>query len=287
MPSSILDGLTSLNESIPTLDELRATLDSAISTPINSLRASINSTLSNATIDVDTLPVPAKGTVDLCSNLDTSFISDVGDDIGRFVKIALGLVVVLMVLLVAACAVWERYRYRAFLEGIMRARESWLIDLGVSSASSPNTQADARDALSKSNLLSFISASNHPTLSLYLSRIATWCRMPTDRRTSLYWFGSYICQPVALAFLALGVVGLLLVQIQLAVLEGPLRDLAQSRAADGASEFSSSVTGGINSKMEALGAEWATSSNQRIVALQDNINEDLVSYDSVAGARRH
>ena len=272
----MLQGLTSLNNSIPTLDELRASLNSVISAPVNSLRSTIATNLGNATIDVELLPVPAKETVELCTGLDTSFLDDVGHSLAKVIKVSMGLIVLAAVLFIVACALFERWQYRSFLEGVARARESWLLDLGHSPVA-PTATIDARDALSDRNLLSFLSASNHPTLSLVLSRIANRLRLLPSTRSSLYWFGAYIFHPAALAFLALGVVGLIVVQIQLAVLQGPVKDGAQARASDGAGEFSTSVMGSINSQMASTSAEWAEGSNKVITAMQTTLNDDLVS----------
>lgn len=277
LPSSILSGLTSLNDSLPTLAELRSTLDSLISTPIDALRSEINSTLANATIEVELLPVPAKDTVELCTNLDTGFLDDVGHDLAKFIKIALGLIVLLAALLVLAGALYERWEYQRLLEGVQRAREAWLMDLGHSS-SAPSTTVDVREVLADRNLLSFLSASQHPTLSLYLSRAASSLRLSPAGRSRAYWFGAYIFHPSALAFLTLGIVGIIVVQVQLAVLEGPVKDMAQSRASDGAGEFSTSVLSSINGKMNATSVDWAEGSNKVIGALQTGINDDLVSH---------
>jgi len=103
LPSTVIDALTELNSSIPTLDEFRSSMNSLISTPIEALRTNINSTLSNRTIEVEMLPVPARQTVEICNDLDTSWIDDVGHDLGKFIKVAMGLVVLLMVLFILAC----------------------------------------------------------------------------------------------------------------------------------------------------------------------------------------
>ncbi|GAA5880772.1 hypothetical protein JCM1840_001368 [Sporobolomyces johnsonii] len=278
LPTTIIDALTELNSSIPTLDTLRSTLDSLISTPIDSLRATINSTLSNRTIDIEMLPVPAKQTVELCGNLDTSWIDSVGHDLAQFVKIAIGLVVLLMVLFILACAIYERYRYRTFLGGVAAAREAWLLDLlsGPNGAIHP---ASASDALSKTNLLSFLNASSHPTLFAYVSRLTSLLALRTSNaKANLIWFLSYIASPNAWAFLALGLVGLIVVQIQLAMLQGPVKDLARKRADEGAGEFSSSVLGTLNAKMNASSWEFADETNKVILSVQDGINDDLFGW---------
>lgn len=273
LPSGILDGLTSLNDSIPTLAELRATLDEAISTPITSLRSTIASSLSNATLDIEELPVPARQSVDVCSGLDTSFIDNVGSDLGKFVKIALALVVLLMVLLFAAGAAWEHVRYRSFLQAITDARDTWIADLNHSKTSA-TSEGHAIDTVSTDRLLTFHSSVSHPFLT---SAIARMHIHSPQWRAATAWLGSYVAHPPALAFLALGALGLLLVQVQLAVLDGPVRSLAQSQARSGAGEMSQSVTSGLNSQLRNASMEWALASNERIEALENRINDDLVS----------
>ena len=274
LPSTVIDALTDLNSSIPTLDEFRSSMNSLISTPIEALRANINSTLSNRTIEVEMLPVPAKQTVAICNDLDTSWIDDVGHDLGKFIKVAMGLVVLLMVLFILACessfrvlaqlldssisltiprndtgAIWERYSYRNFIGGVMSAREAWLRDL-VDKSSNSVHPSSAQEALSKPNLLSFLNASSHPTLFAFVSRLQRILSLRTSnaKSSNLIWFFSYIAHPHAWAFLAFGLVGLLVVQIQLWTLRGPVKDLTTKRANEGAGEFSNSVIGTLNAK---------------------------------------
>lgn len=279
LPDTLVNALTSLNSSIPTLSEFRSTLDDLISKPIESLRANINGTLSNSTIDVELLPIPPKQTVELCTNLDTSWIDDVGSDLGKFVKVAIGLVVLVMALFIIANALWEKWRYRVFLGGVEAAREAWLNDL-LSAASSVAHDAKsqtAHETLSTTNLLSFLNASSHPTLFRHVSRLASFLRLSTSSsRADLIWFLSYIAHPPAWAFLALGLVGLIVVQIQLAILDGPIRRMVRRRAEDGAGQFSSSVMGALNEKMRNASESWANGTNQVILGLQDDVNNNLV-----------
>ncbi|GAA5844266.1 hypothetical protein JCM9279_001748 [Rhodotorula babjevae] len=282
LPDTLINALTDLNSSIPTLDEFRSGLDSLISTPIEALRAQINSTLSNSSIDVELLPVPARQTVELCHDLDTAWVDDVGDGLAKSVKIAIGLVVLAMALFIAVNALWERYRYRAFLGGVAAAREAWLLDLvGAAAAADPKalTASTAHDALSTTNLLSFLNASAHPTLFRLVSRLAALLRLETpSSRANLVWFLSYVAHPYAWAFLALGVVGLVVVQVQIAVLDGPVRRMTKDRANQGAGEFSSSVTGTLNEKMELSAAEWAQSTNRAVLGVEDGINTNLFGW---------
>lgn len=78
-------------------------MNSLISDPIEALRTNVNATLSNRTIEVELLPVPARQTVDVCTGLDTTWIDDVGDDLGKFVRVAIAVVIGLMIFFILAC----------------------------------------------------------------------------------------------------------------------------------------------------------------------------------------
>lgn len=236
---------------------------------MNALRTNIKSTLGNATISIGTLPVPSKSSVSLCGNLNTSFIDDVGSTISKFTKIMLGLLALAAILLAIFNFYWERYRWKCYLASVNRAKEAWSIDM---------SDGITRDeAMSIPNLLAFLSASQHPRLSLSLARIARWLGLTKERKASLYWFGNYIAHPMALIFLMLGVSGLIIVEIQLGLLEGPLKGTVQGQAKVGASDFSNQVLKVVNDNMNGTSIKYANDSNTIIQDLQHGINNDLVS----------
>lgn len=130
----------------------------------------------------------------------------------------------------------------------MSAREAWIRDL-VDKGSASVHPSSAQEALSKPNLLSFLNASSHPTLFAFVSRLQRIMSLRTSNaKANFLWFFSYIAHPHAWAFLAFGLVGLLVVQIQLWALRGPVKDLTTKRANEGAGEFSNSVIGTLNAK---------------------------------------
>lgn len=273
LPTTILTSLHSLNSSLPTLAALRDSLDSFISTPINTLRTNIKSTLGNATISIATLPVPSKSSVSLCGNLNTSFIDDIGSTMSKFTKIMLGLLALAAILLTVFNFYWERYRWNCYLASVHRAKEAWSIDM--------SDRITREEAMSISNLLAFLSASHHPRLSLYLARIARWLSLTRERKASLYWFGNYVAHPMALIFLMIGVSGLIIVEIQLGLLEGPLKGIVQGQATAGAGDFSNQVLKIVNDNMNGTSVKYAADSNRMIQDLQHGINNDLVKLTSV------
>ncbi|KAL8293032.1 hypothetical protein RQP46_000726 [Phenoliferia psychrophenolica] len=273
LPAGIVNGLTSLNASIPTLSELRASLDSIISTPITLLRSEVNSTMSNATILVAQLPVPDKETVDLCSTLDTGFIDDVGRTLATSIHILLGVLAAVTVLLFIGYYFWEKYRYNAVLAAVDRGRDLWRGDLA--------NGAGADSALQTPHLLAFLSATQQPFVTRIVSWIASRFRLGQQWTTSLFWFANYICHPNALLFLALGLIGLIGVEIQLALVEGPIRDAARDQAAVGAGAFSSGLTSKIDAVMANSSAAYANSTNKIILGVQDGINNNLFGWVNV------
>ncbi|GAA5834088.1 hypothetical protein JCM3766R1_004454 [Sporobolomyces carnicolor] len=293
IPSTVVDALTELNSSIPTLDEFRAAMNSLISDPIEALRTNVNATLSNRTIEVELLPVPARQTVDVCTGLDTTWIDDVGDDLGKFVRVAIAVVIGLMIFFILACAVWERYSYRNFIGGVVSARETWIRDLVVDhranadgSVEKPDLNSAAardeeeKDALSIPNLLSFLNASSHPTLCSLLRRAHRFFSIPrtSDARANSIWFCSYIAHPNAWCLLAFGLAGCAVVQVQLWLLHGPVRHVAMNRANEGAGQFSNSVVASLNTKMNESSFDFASKSNAVILSFEDGINQDLFGW---------
>lgn len=165
-------------------------------------------------------------------------------------------------------------RYRSFQDAVTDAREAWVSDLKYSK-SSPLSTLKEGEVLSRDRLLTFHASVSHPFLESMIARL----RLKSPRRrAATAWFSSYVAHPSALAFLALGALGLLLVQVQLAILKGPVREMAHSRAADGAGELSQSVASELNASLKNASFVWAVVSNERITGLEDRINGDLVSY---------
>lgn len=65
VPSDFMNGLVSLNNTLPTLDDLKAQLDDIISIPFEDLRSGI-SAMRNITINQTLLPVPQRQTLSFC-----------------------------------------------------------------------------------------------------------------------------------------------------------------------------------------------------------------------------
>ncbi|KAM0754021.1 hypothetical protein T439DRAFT_169746 [Meredithblackwellia eburnea MCA 4105] len=289
IPSTFVTSLESLNSSIPTLSQLRTTVNNLISTPIESLRATVNATMSNSTLSIEQLPVPARETVQFCDGADLSWIDDVGHVLSRTAKVGIAIVVASMVVLALASWFWEKYRYNSMLASVERARSLWLsLDHNNSSSSSRNDDGSGggekaypqqhQQQFSRQNLLAFISATEHPILALVVARLASSLRLAPRSTANLHWFAAYVFSPAALVFLLIGLVGLVSVAVQLVVIDGPVRTLANDRARRGADGFASDVAGLVARRMNASSAEFAAGSNKVILGVQDGVNNNVFGW---------
>lgn len=254
------------DSTIPSYDGLKADLQALISTPVAALRTAIASSLGNATVSVELLPVPGTNAVGICASLDTSFLGEVGHALSASLKVALGLLLLALLLLAGVSLLWEKWRYARYVEGVERARTAWQADL-----------AHGADVLSIPSLLAFLGAAQSPTVAYYLARLGNKLKLNASQRANMHWFGSYILHPWALMFLALGVVGLTVVEIQLAALDGPVRDQAQKQAQNGVVDVATSVMGVINSTMNQTSTQYANDTNAVFQNFVDGVNNDLVS----------
>jgi len=268
IPTSIVTALASLNNTIPTIDELREALNLFIAEPIDSLRTEINTTMSNATVDVELLPVPAKQSVDLCTGLDTSFIDDIGHELAKSVKTLLGITGIVLALIIVGCAVWERSRYRKYLQGVQDAL----------TAVQPVDEGKSRPYFTGPGFLSLLALVNNPSLASALSKLEGKTRLSASTYARLFWFLSYVFHPWALPFLVLGLFGLIIIEIQLAIINGPVRDHMQDVASDGVADFSNSLTSTVNANLQNSSSTFSTESNELIVALETALNDDLFDW---------
>lgn len=66
IPDDFLNALVGLNDSLPTLDELKQKMNGVIAIPFEALRTDIKTDLGNATFDRTLFPVPDKEQMAFC-----------------------------------------------------------------------------------------------------------------------------------------------------------------------------------------------------------------------------
>ena len=117
--------LISLNNSLPSLSDLKAKMDSIVDMPFELLKAEINQTRLeiSASFKSSILPVPSIKALsandanglnnDLCTGLDTSLIDDTAKALHELSNVVIGLMFLLLVLVWLALCVWEWKRWTA------------------------------------------------------------------------------------------------------------------------------------------------------------------------------
>jgi hypothetical protein len=263
VPDTVSQALSSVNASLPTLDQLRAQINNLIGVPFNALRMDINSSLTGTSIDRSLFPVPAQDSVSFCGDLDLNSVDDVANVILNFLKIALGLTALAMVILVLAMGWWERRRQRKLVEHVERVRGVWLQDetpyLGTALA--PSVES----------LLAFLSVSQHPSLYALLLRL----KLSPGLRADLEWICSLIFHPRPFTILIIGVTTLLAVEAQFLAL-GIVRRQASDQAVQSLGALDDNIRNQINSALLTKGTEWANGTNSVILGFQDGVNNDMV-----------
>jgi hypothetical protein len=268
VPDTISQALSTLNSSLPTLAQLREQIDNLIDVPFSALRTDINSSLTGKSVDLSLFPVPAQNSVSFCGNLDVGGVDDVANVILTFLKIAMGLTALAMVILLLGTAWWERRCQRKLVEHVEMVRGQWREVPSLSTTTSPN---GGEFVPTVDSLLTFLSGTQHPSLYAFFQRL----KLSPAMRCDLEWLSSLIFHPRPLAFLAIGITTLLAVEAQFLAL-GIVRGKAADQAEKSLGALADDVGNQINSVLLAQGTEWANGVNGVIMDFQNGVNNDMV-----------
>ncbi|KAH8916234.1 hypothetical protein BT69DRAFT_1228759, partial [Atractiella rhizophila] len=273
LPDGIQNALVDLNNSLPTLEQLKEEMNRIISIPFEALRQDINGTIRNFQVDVNVFPVPAANKVTFCQDLDVSFIDNIANELIKFATISLVLILVFFFIILAFMLIKERHAYRSLVENIDTTREVWFLELeggGVKET-----------VLSRGSLFTFLESAKHPLVTKITTKwLFRWfpvLRRSPQARTNLSWFISYISHPPALAFLLIGLLGLFTIQIQLLAV-GMIKDALMDKASTELDDFGAQVTQKIDNTMLGTSQEWARDINTALQNVQDDINTNMLGF---------
>ncbi|KAI0084851.1 hypothetical protein BDY19DRAFT_469538 [Irpex rosettiformis] len=276
LPQDFTDALTNLNNSLPTLSELKGKLDDIIDTPFELVKKDINETFSNLTFNANAFPIPEQNTVTFCDQMDTSIVDDLGRDLVKIAKIGVIIIILLVLVLLAANCALEWYKWRCLQNHLRYTREAWSTDPAIYHGGS-KTKGTPTLQLSNHNLLMLQGNMSHPLLTKIANRISSLLRLSPNKHIHLTWFFHYVFHPPALACFLIGFFGLLSVQVQLLAI-GPLEHKYQHQAAASASDFSNLIATSINNTMYNQSAAYANTINARVDTVQNTINDGLFGW---------
>ncbi|KAI0663471.1 hypothetical protein C8Q70DRAFT_950033 [Cubamyces menziesii] len=276
LPTDFEDSLKKLNNSLPSLSDLKDKVDSIVDTPFELLKKDINDTFAGLSFDVNALPVPEQNTVTFCDQMDTSVVDDLGRDLVKAVKIGIVIMIILIFLLIAANCALEWYKWRVMKQHMQRTREAWMSDPAVQHVTYSKTNVPVVD-MSDHNLMCLQATSAHPLLMKLANKLSTLLRLSPSQYIHLQWFFHYVFHPPALACFLIGFFGLLSVELQLLAI-GPLSAKYTEQANQSVSNFSNLIATSINASMYNQSAAYASSVNGRVDHVQSTINDGLFGW---------
>ncbi|KAG6820285.1 hypothetical protein H0H93_002897 [Arthromyces matolae] len=277
LPDSFTSALVSLNNTLPTVSQLKNEVESIIDSPFELLKKDINDTFGGINFDASVLPVPQLNTVTFCDQLDLSIVDDVGHDLIQAAKIGLIILILLALLLVGLNCLLEWYKWRCMKMHLEYTRQAWASDptmVHVDVASAPSV------TLSDHNLMMLNADSAHPLLTRIANNTSRILRLSPIQHTHLRWFLHYIFHPPALACLLIGLLGILTVEIQLVAM-GPLIAKYQELSVNATSDFSNTIFTAINGSMYNQSATYASDINSRVDTIQTTINDGVFGWVNI------
>ncbi|KAJ6485856.1 hypothetical protein C8R45DRAFT_1098609 [Mycena sanguinolenta] len=275
LPQSFTDSITALNNSLPTFNELKQIVDQFIDTPFEALKADINDTFIGLSFNSSILAVPEQNTLSFCTDLDTSFIDDLGHDIVKIAKIGILIIILLVLVLIGLNCALEWYKWRCQRRHLEYTRQAWLTDPTLyhqqSSSGTPNV------TLTDHNMLMLQANGAHPLLTRIANTLSAKLRLSPSKHIHLQWFLHYIFHPPAMACFLIGFFGLLSVELQLLAMR-PLVDKFSAQAQDTTTDFSNTIATSINASMFNQSAAYASSINAHVDSIQSTINDGLFGW---------
>ena len=275
IPTNFENSLRALNNTLPTLDDIRSKLDQVLGIPFNLLKKEINDTFINAqkSFVATPLPVPEGSNVTFCDQMDLSVIDDLSNDIAGLARTGLGILVGVILALILAYAAIQWYSQRSLLLTLHRARDRWFTDNSVYHSEKATQQWEPTDE----NLLIIHAYIEHPLWSRFIYALSgrfNWSRETTN---ALGWFGSYVFHQAAMVCLMVGVLGIFAVELQLLAAR-PLQAHYSAQVETAINDFSNTIASNLNTNMLAQSKRYADDLNVRINATQSAINDDLFGW---------
>ncbi|KIJ18568.1 hypothetical protein PAXINDRAFT_167161 [Paxillus involutus ATCC 200175] len=275
IPTDFENALVQLNNSLPSVSSIKNSIEDLVDTPFEAVKADINNTFIGLTFDAAVLPVPDQNALSFCSNLDTSSVDNLGNDLLQITKIGTVILIAVLLLLLAGHAALEWYKWRCLQNHLRYTREAWMSDPTIYHTSP--SKGTPSVTLTDHNLLMLQADGQHPLLTRIANTLAARFRFTLSQHIHFRWFLHYIFHPPALACFLIGFFGLLSVQIQLIAI-GPLEAKYSAEAAASAQDFANTIAMQMNSSMYNQSATYANGVNTKVDNVQSTINNGLFGW---------
>ena len=251
LPSSLDEGLTKLNDSIPNFQEVQNFTNNLIRLPFEEIKRLVNGTL-HYNFSRSLLPVPQKEQLKLCSenNGIANFFDNLADIANLARRIFTAVLVVLAVLVCIPMALQEIRRWNTLKKRSELVYDQTYDPLDVIYiASRPNTATAGIKAAAPFKA--------------------------TKRQILTRWAIAYGTSPPALFVLSLGITGLLACLCQYILLKAVAKEVPA--LANEVGEFAGLVVAQLNNASES----WANGTNDVILGTQNEINTKIFGWVNV------
>lgn len=267
IPTGFEDSLLRLNDSLPTLGELRDKMNELINTPFEALKSEINETRLEIAgrLNASSFPVPSLKTLsedsglrdELCGDLDTGFIDDTAAALNKLGGVAIGLMVLVLLLGWAALAFYQWQRWRALKDTVAAIEDEWRHD-----TPNPWTTVAVVDA---------------PLIERYAAPLMRRAHLKPRTRNNVRWFLSYLSHPTCLTLLIMSVIGLIAIQAQIAALHA-LKASARAHATESVGATTSDLSARLNGLLADASMSYAEDVNAALTSIETSINEDMFGH---------
>ena len=251
LPATLDEGLTKLNNSIPTFQDVQNFTDNLIRLSFEDLKTVLNGSL-HFNFNRSLLPVPQKEALTFCS--DNNGISDFFDDLADIANLVRRIfIAVLIILAVLACIPMGYQEVRRW--NTTKKRSELVADKSF----------DPLDVM-------YI-ASRPYTATAGIKAAAPFAS--TKRQVLTRWVIAYATSPPALLVLALGVTGLLSCLCQYILLKAVMKEVPA--LANEVGQFADLVVGKLENASEA----WANGTNDAIMDVNNDINHKVFGWVNI------
>ncbi|KIL62559.1 hypothetical protein M378DRAFT_755866 [Amanita muscaria Koide BX008] len=276
LPSTLQDALVQLNNTIPSIDDLKQKVTNLLDTPFELVKADINDTFTNLPVfDAALLPVPSQNTVTFCDQLDVSVIDELSKELVKMVKIGFAILVATALLLIGFNCLLTCYKWWALKRHLRFTRQAWMSDPTLDHS---NSTSDIPEfALTDHNLLMLQANMHHPFITRLLHKLAVRLRLTPAQHCNIRWFFHYIFHPPALACFLIGLLGLLSVEVQLLALR-PLEAQFSKLVVAATADFSHTIATTVNTTMYNQSATYANDINSRVDVIQSTIDDKMLGW---------
>ena len=249
LPDGLDEGISKLNSSIPTFDQVNNFTNNAIRFPFEEIKKLISQKLPHYTFNRSLFPVPAKDSVSFCSK--DNGISDFFQGLLKLMStahtVAILVLVLLALLMCIPMAFREWYRWKTMQQRIDMINEHGHDTMDV------------------------IYIASRPYTATVGIKLAGWTNS-YRRKTLVRWIVAYITSDPALFVLSLGIAGLFSALCHLLVLKAVTREAP--KLAHEVGDFADEVVNNLN----LASVKWANGTNGVILGMNDKINHDVFGW---------